>query len=148
MEFEIKVLDDRMLDLLPEAASDGAAGVDLRASITEDVIIAPSQVYMCSTGISIFIANPGFAAMILPRSGLGSKGIVLGNLVGLIDSDYQGELKCALWNRSTEPFLLKPLERIAQMCFVPVFLPKWKLVQDFSNSTQRAARGFGSTGKS
>lgn len=146
MKIDLKILDERVRDSLPKAATAGSAGVDLRAVTDGTVVIAPGETRLVKTGIAIHIGNPGYAAVILPRSGLGhKKGIVLGNLVGLIDSDYQGELMVSLWNRSKEPFELKPMERIAQLVVVPVVQPEFRVVEDFEAST-RAAGGFGSTG--
>ena len=144
---DVKILDPRLKDSLPAYATPGSAGLDLRACIDAPFILAPGETRMVSTGIAIHIGDAGFAALVLPRSGLGSKsGIVLGNLVGLIDSDYQGPLMCALWNRSAAPFELKPLERIAQLIIVPVAQVAFNLVEEFAASA-RGAGGFGSTGK-
>lgn len=133
--------------LLPSYGTPGAAGLDLRACIEEQIILGAGQVALIPTGLAIHLADPGLAAMILPRSGLGHKhGIVLGNLVGLIDSDYQGELKISAWNRSHEAFTIKPGERIAQLVIVPVVQVGFNIVQDFESSA-RGDGGFGSTGK-
>ena len=144
---DVKILDPRLKDNLPGYATPGSAGLDLRACIDASLTLAPGETRMVSTGIAIHLGDPGFAALVLPRSGLGSKsGIVLGNLVGLIDSDYQGPLMCALWNRSAAPFELKPMERIAQLIVVPVAQVAFNLVEEFAAS-RRSAGGFGSTGK-
>lgn len=143
----IKILDHRLNDKLPCYATPGSAGLDLRAAIEEDITIAPGMTHLVPTGIAMHIADPGLAAMILPRSGLGHKhGIVLGNLVGLIDSDYQGQLLVSVWNRSTENFRLTVLERIAQMVIVPIVHVDFNLVDTFPTSL-RAEDGFGSTGR-
>ena len=143
----VKLLDPRLAGNLPAYATSGSAGLDLRAAIDAPLTLAPGQTRMVSTGLSIHIADPGYAALILPRSGLGSKnGIVLGNLVGLIDSDYQGPLMCAMWNRGDADFTLQPMDRIAQMVIVPVAQVELEVVSDFSASG-RGAGGFGSTGR-
>jgi len=144
---QLKILDPRMADRLPRYATPGSAGLDLHASLTAPLSLAPGQTELVPTGIAIHIADPGYAAMILPRSGLGHKhGIVLGNLVGLIDSDYQGPLMVSVWNRSQTPFVLNPLERLAQLVVVPVAQVQFQVVEQFQDST-RGAGGFGSTGK-
>jgi dUTP pyrophosphatase len=143
----LKVLDERIRPHLPAYATPGSAGLDLRACIDAPLTLAPGKSELVPTGIAIHIADPGLAALILPRSGLGHKhGIVLGNLVGLIDSDYQGELMVSCWNRGNAEFILKPLERLAQLVIVPVVQPNFVIVDDFSRS-ERAAGGFGSTGR-
>ncbi len=148
LAIDLKILDPRINDLLPSYSTPGSAGLDLRACLDEATVIAPGETILVPTGISIHIKNPGYAAMILPRSGMGHKnGIVLGNLVGLIDSDYQGPLMVSTWNRGQKPFTLEPLERLAQLVFVPVAQAKFKLVDTFEEVTERAAGGFGSTGK-
>ena len=145
-EVEIRVLDPRMAEQLPAYATPGSAGLDLRACLDAPLLVAPGQTVMISTGIAIHLADPGLAAMVLPRSGLGSKhGIVLGNLVGLIDSDYQGPLTVSCWNRGSVPYTVQPMERIAQMVIVPVVQARFKLVDGFEAS-QRGQGGFGSTG--
>lgn len=147
MLINLKIIDHRMKDQLPAYATAGSAGLDLRACIDKEIILAPGQTELIPTGLAIHIDNPGYAAMILPRSGLGHKhGIVLGNLVGLIDSDYQGELMVSTWNRGSEEFVLKPMERLAQLVVVPVHQVQFRLVDDFDQS-DRGAGGFGSTGK-
>jgi dUTP pyrophosphatase len=148
LAIDLKILDPRINDLLPSYSTPGSAGLDLRACLDEATVIAPGETILVPTGISIHIKNPGYAAMILPRSGMGHKnGIVLGNLVGLIDSDYQGPLMVSTWNRGQKPFTLEPLERLAQLVFVPVAQAKFKIVDTFEEVTERAAGGFGSTGK-
>lgn len=144
---DLKILDSRMEDLLPRYATPGSAGLDLRACIDETITIAPGETHLIPTGIAIHIANQNYAAMILPRSGLGHKyGIVLGNLVGLIDSDYQGQVFVSCWNRGQETFQLNPMERIAQLVAVPVVKVNFNVVEEFSQS-RRGEGGFGSTGK-
>ena len=147
MIVDVKLLDERLRDRLPEYATPGAAGLDLRACVEAPLILEPGTTHLVRTGVAIHIGDPGYAAMILPRSGLGHKhGIVLGNLVGLIDSDYQGELMVSTWNRGHTPFTLNPLERLAQLVIVPVVQARFNMVTDFSAS-ERGAGGFGSTGK-
>jgi len=143
----VKILDERIRGMLPHYASAGAAGLDLRACIEKEIVLNPGESQLVSSGISIHIADPGYAAVILPRSGLASKnGIVLGNLVGLIDSDYQGPLVVSLWNRGSAAFTLQPLDRIAQLVVVPVVQVEFEVVEEFTASA-RGAGGFGSTGK-
>lgn len=145
---DIKLLDPRLRENPPHYASVGSAGLDLRACVAAPLQIAPGETVLIPTGLAIHLADPGLAAMILPRSGLGHKhGIVLGNLVGLIDSDYQGELMVSTWNRGSEPFTLQPLDRLAQLVVVPVLRMAFNVVEDFSAST-RGEGGFGSTGRS
>lgn len=147
-QIDVRVLDPRVKANMPEYATAGSAGLDLRACIDETISIKPGETTLVPGGIAIHIADPGLAAIILPRSGLGHKhGIVLGNLVGLIDSDYQGQIFVSVWNRGDKPFELKPLERIAQLVVVPVVQVSFNVVDDFSESG-RGAGGFGSTGKS
>ena len=144
---DVKLLDARMAAHLPAYATPGSAGLDLRACLDADLVIQPGQTVLIPTGLAVHIADPGLAAMILPRSGLGHKhGIVLGNLVGLIDSDYQGPLMVSCWNRSAAAFTVAPLERIAQMVIVPVVQAVFRTVTEFGIS-QRGEGGFGSTGK-
>lgn len=132
---------------LPTRATDGSAGIDLRACIDEPMVIRAGQTCLVGTGLAVYIANPNYAGMILPRSGLGHKhGIVLGNLVGLIDADYQGELMVSLWNRSDTDFTLNPAERMAQYVVVPVVRPSFDVVDEFSDKSKRGAGGFGSSG--
>ena len=144
---ELKLLDPRMADYLPAYATPGSAGLDLRACIDAPLLIEPGQAALIATGLAMHIGDPGLAALLLPRSGLGHKhGIVLGNLVGLIDSDYQGPLMVSCWNRGGEAFTVQPLERIAQMIIVPVVQATFRRVDEFDTS-QRGEGGFGSTGK-
>lgn len=144
---DIRILDARLENQLPAYATPGSAGLDLRACITGSMTILPGKADLIPTGIAIHLGDPGLAAMVLPRSGLGHKhGIVMGNLVGLIDSDYQGQIFVSCWNRGNTPFILNPLERIAQMVVVPVVQVNFNVVQDFTLS-HRGANGFGSTGK-
>ncbi len=144
---EVRVLDARMADHLPAYATPGSAGLDLRACLDAPLVLAPGQAQLVPTGLSIHIGDPGLCAMLLPRSGLGHKhGIVLGNLVGLIDSDYQGPLMVSCWNRGAAAFTIEPMERIAQMVIVPVVQAAFRLVDAFESSS-RGEGGFGSTGK-
>jgi len=144
---DVKVLDRRMAGQMPSYATAGSAGLDLRACLDEPLRLAPGQAHLISTGLAIHIADPGLAAVILPRSGLGHKhGIVLGNLVGLIDSDYQGPLMVSCWNRAREAFTVQPMERIAQLVIVPVVQAGFRVVEDF-DASHRGEGGFGSTGK-
>lgn len=146
LQIDLKVLDERMRAHLPAYATPGSAGLDLRALLDAPITIAPGETVLVRTGLAIHIGEPGYAAMILPRSGLGhKKGIVLGNLVGLIDSDYQGELMISTWNRGQESFTLEPFERLAQLVVVPVVQPAFRLVDTFEAS-ERGTGGFGSTG--
>jgi len=143
----LKILDERIRLHLPAYATAGSAGMDLRACINAPLTLPAGHVELVPTGIAIHIADPGLAAVILPRSGLGHKhGIVLGNLVGLIDSDYQGQLMVSCWNRSATAYSLQPLERLAQLVIVPVIRAKFDIVDDFAAS-ERSAGGFGSTGR-
>ena len=147
-KLQVRILDERIRGMLPHYASAGAAGLDLRACIENEIILSPGDSQLVSTGIAIHVGDPQYAAVILPRSGLGAKnGIVLGNLVGLIDSDYQGELKISAWNCSDTPFVLQPMERLAQLVIVPVVQVEFEVVPEFTASA-RGAGGFGSTGKS
>jgi dUTP pyrophosphatase len=144
---DIKIINEMIKDHLPDYGSIGSAGLDLRACINEQMTIKPGETALIPTGFAMFLKNPDYAACILPRSGLGHKhGIVLGNLVGLIDSDYQGELMVSCWNRSSENFTVNPLDRIAQMIIVPVMQANLNIVKDFE-ATDRGSGGFGSTGK-
>jgi dUTP pyrophosphatase len=143
---DLKVLDERIRPFLPAYATPGSAGLDLRACIDGPITLQPGETSLIPTGIAIHIGDPGLAALILPRSGLGHKhGIVLGNLVGLIDSDYQGPLMVSCWNRSTEAFQLHPFDRLAQLVIVPVVQATFNVVEDFATS-ERGAGGFGSSG--
>ena len=148
MQIDVKIIDQRMKDNLPAYATPGSAGLDLRACIDDTITLAPGEWKLISTGISIYIRDPSYAAMNLPRSGLGHKhGIVLGNLVGLIDSDYQGTLMVSLWNRSPDAYIVQPMDRIAQLVIVPVVQAQFNVVDEFT-ATQRGEGGFSSTGKS
>lgn len=147
MQVELKILDERVRAQLPHYATHGSAGLDLRACLDAALILQPGQTQLIPTGLAIHLADSGYAAMILPRSGLGHKhGVVLGNLVGLIDSDYQGQLMVSMWNRSQEAFTIQPFERIAQMVIVPVVQAQFNLVDDF-DASRRGEGGFGSTGQ-
>ncbi len=147
MKLEVKILNARMREFLPAYATPGSAGLDLRACIDTQMTLEPGQTVLVPTGLAVHIGDPGYAALILPRSGLGHKhGIVLGNLVGLIDSDYQGELMISTWNRGETTFKLNPMERLAQLVIVPVMQAEFSIVDDFAPS-ERGAGGFGSTGK-
>lgn len=144
---EFKVLDERIRPYVPKYATEGSAGLDLCAVLDAPLTIEPGATHRIGTGLAVHIAQPGVAGLILPRSGLGTKhGIVMGNLVGLIDSDYQGELQIACWNRSQTTYTLHPFERFAQLILVPVFLADLQEVTEFSESTARGQSGFGSTG--
>jgi dUTP pyrophosphatase len=144
---ELKVLDERIRPFLPAYATPGSAGMDLRACIDAPIELEPGRTELVPTGVAIHIGDPGLAALILPRSGLGHKhGIVLGNLVGLIDSDYQGQLMVSCWNRGQAEFTIDPMERIAQMVIVPVVQATFRVVEDF-DASHRGEGGFGSTGK-
>ncbi|MES2537408.1 MAG: dUTP diphosphatase [Pseudomonadota bacterium] len=144
---DVKILDPRMKDHMPAYATAGSAGLDLRACIDAPLTIEPGATHLIPTGLAIHMADAGYAAVILPRSGLGHKhGIVLGNLVGLIDSDYQGQLMVSTWNRGRIPFILNPMERLAQLVIVPVLQVELNIVEEFESS-ERGAAGFGSTGK-
>ena len=147
MQVDLKILDERLRDALPAYATRGSAGLDLRACLDAALTLEPGDARLISTGMAMHLADPGYAAMILPRSGLGVKhGIVLGNLVGLIDSDYQGPLMVSCWNRGREAFTIQPMERIAQMVIVPVVQAQFRVVSEFTAS-ERGAGGFGSTGR-
>lgn len=147
MKIDLKILDPRLQGNLPAYATPGSAGLDLRACLQEPLTLAPNAWQLVPTGIAIYLQDPGYAALILPRSGLGHKhGIVLGNLVGLIDSDYQGQLMVSAWNRSNTAFTIEPLERIAQLMIVPVLQAEFNIVNEFQAS-QRGEGGYGSTGK-
>ena len=147
MKIDLKIIDPRLQDNLPNYATSGSAGLDLRACLNEPLTLAANAWQLVPTGIAIYLHNPNYAALILPRSGLGHKhGIVLGNLVGLIDSDYQGQLMVSAWNRSDVPFTIEPMERIAQLMIVPVVQAEFNVVQEFPASG-RGEGGYGSTGK-
>jgi dUTP pyrophosphatase len=146
-KLDVKILDPRMRDQLPHYATGGSAGLDLRACLDQPLTLAPGQTELIPTGIAIHLGDSGLAAVILPRSGLGHKhGIVLGNLVGLIDSDYQGQIFVSTWNRGNAAFVINPMERLAQLVVVPVVQVELNVVDDFESSA-RGAGGFGSTGK-
>ena len=148
MQIDVKIIDARMAEQLPFYATPGSAGLDLRACLQEPLTLSPNAWQLVPTGIAIYLKDPNFAAIILPRSGLGHKhGIVLGNLVGLIDSDYQGQLMVSAWNRSDKSFTIEPMERIAQLVVVPVVQAQFNVVTEFPTS-QRGEGGYGSTGKS
>lgn len=147
---QLKILDSRIGDVfpLPQYATQGSAGLDLRACIDEPIKLSPGDTHLISTGIAIYIADPGMAATVLPRSGLGHKhGVVLGNLVGLIDSDYQGPLMVSCWNRGSQTYIIEPGERIAQLVMLPVLKAEFNIVTEFEESS-RGQGGFGSSGKS
>lgn len=147
MQVDVKILDPRIKEMMPAYQTAGSAGLDLRAMLDEPLTLQPGETKLIKTGLAIHLADSNYAALILPRSGLGHKhGIVLGNLVGLIDSDYQGELMISTWNRSQTPFTIEPMERIAQLVIVPVVQMQMNIVQDFETSG-RGTGGFGSTGK-
>lgn len=147
MKIDVKILDSRLHDNLPTYATPGSAGLDLRACLDAPLTLAPNAWQLVPTGMAIYLEDPAYAALILPRSGLGHKhGIVLGNLVGLIDSDYQGQLMVSAWNRSAVEFTIQPMERIAQLMIVPVVQAQFNVVSEFPAS-QRGEGGYGSTGK-
>ena len=147
-KLDVKILDPRIREVMPAYGSPGAAGLDLRACIEAPLTLQPGDSQLVPSGIAIHVGDPDYAALVLPRSGLGAKnGIVLGNLVGLIDSDYQGQVFVSVWNRSKVAFTIQPMDRIAQMIIVPVRQVEWNIVDDFESSS-RGAGGFGSTGKS
>jgi dUTP pyrophosphatase len=147
MQLDVKILDPRLADQLPAYATPGSAGLDLRACLDAPLTLAPNAWQLVPTGMAIYLKDPAFAALILPRSGLGHKhGIVLGNLVGLIDSDYQGQLMVSAWNRSSVAFTIEPMERIAQLVIVPVVQAQFNIVNEFKAS-ERGEGGYGSTGK-
>ena len=148
MKLDVKVMDERLRSMLPNYATSGSAGLDLRACLDVALTLQPNAWQLVPTGMAIHLKDPNFAALILPRSGLGHKhGIVLGNLVGLIDSDYQGQLMVSAWNRSDVAFTIEPMERIAQLVIVPMVQAQFNLVDEFEATTERGAGGYGSTGK-
>ena len=148
MHIDLKIMDPRMVEHLPAYATPGSAGLDLRACLDAPLTLAPNAWQLVPTGLAVHLADPAYAAMLLPRSGLGHKhGIVLGNLVGLIDSDYQGQLMVSCWNRSPTAFTIEPMERIAQMVIVPVVQAQFRVVNDFASASERGAGGYGSTGR-
>ena len=147
MKVDVKILDPRLVDQMPSYATPGSAGLDLRACLEAPLTLASNQWQLVPTGLALWLKDPSYAALILPRSGLGHKhGIVLGNLVGLIDSDYQGQLMVSCWNRSPTEFTLQPMERLAQLVIVPVVQAQFNVVSDFP-ATERGEGGYGSTGK-
>ncbi len=148
MQVDIKILDERLREAMPAYATPGSAGLDLRACLGEPLTLAPNAWQLVPTGMALYLADPHYAAMILPRSGMGHKhGIVLGNLVGLIDSDYQGQLMVSAWNRTDVPFTIEPMERIAQLVIVPVVQATFHVVSEFDAPSERGEGGYGSTGK-
>lgn len=148
MQIDVKVLDPRLVDQLPHYATPGSAGLDLRACLDAPLTLAANACQLVPTGLAMHLADPGYAALILPRSGLGHKhGIVLGNLVGLIDSDYQGQLMVSAWNRSDVPFTIEPMERLAQLVIVPVVQAQFRVITDFEATSERGVGGYGSTGR-
>jgi dUTP pyrophosphatase len=148
MKLDVKVMDQRLREMLPSYATPGSAGLDLRACLDQALTLQANAWQLLPTGMAIHLKDPTYAALILPRSGLGHKhGIVLGNLVGLIDSDYQGQLMVSAWNRSDVAFTIEPMERIAQLIIVPVVQAQFNLVDAFDVATERGAGGYGSTGK-
>ncbi len=148
LQVDLKILDERIREHMPVYATAGSAGLDLRACLDAPLTLQHNAWQLVPTGMAVHLNDPGYAALLLPRSGLGHKhGIVLGNLVGLIDSDYQGQLMVSVWNRSDQPFTVEPLERIAQMVIVPVVQAQFNLVDDFAQTSTRGAGGYGSTGR-
>jgi dUTP pyrophosphatase len=148
MKLDVKILDARLRDAMPAYATPGSAGLDLRACLDAPLILQPNAWQLVPTGMAMHLKDPAYAALILPRSGLGHKhGIVLGNLVGLIDSDYQGQLMVSAWNRSDVAFTIEPMERIAQLVIVPVVQAQFNLVDEFAAASERGEGGYGSTGK-
>ena len=148
MKLDVKLLDARLRDMMPAYATPGSAGLDLRACLEAPLTLQPNAWQLVPTGIAIHLKDPAYAALILPRSGLGHKhGIVLGNLVGLIDSDYQGQLMVSAWNRSEVVFTIEPMERIAQLVIVPVLQAEFQVVDEFAQASERGEGGYGSTGK-
>ena len=148
MKLDVKILDARLREAMPAYATPGSAGLDLRACLDAPLTLQPNAWQLVATGMAIHLNDPAYAALILPRSGLGHKhGIVLGNLVGLIDSDYQGQLMVSAWNRSDVAFTIEPMERIAQLVIVPVLQAQFNLVDEFAQASERGEGGYGSTGK-
>ena len=148
MKLDVKLLDARLRDMMPAYATPGSAGLDLRACLEASLTLQPNAWQLVPTGMAIHLKDPAYAALILPRSGLGHKhGIVLGNLVGLIDSDYQGQLMVSAWNRSEVAFTIEPMERIAQLVIVPVLQAEFQVVDEFAQASVRGEGGYGSTGK-
>ena len=148
LNIDVKILDKRLTPQMLQPKTAGSAGVDLHACLDTPLLLAPGACHMVETGLAIHIADPAYAGLILPRSGLGSKhGIVLGNLIGLIDSDYQGPLMVSAWNRSDVSFTLQPMDRLAQLVIVPVLQANFHIVSEFATSSERGAGGYGSTGR-
>jgi dUTP pyrophosphatase len=148
MKLDVKILDERLRDAMSSYATPGSAGLDLRACLDAPLTLQPNAWQLVPTGMAIHLNDPSYAAFILPRSGLGHKhGIVLGNLVGLIDSDYQGQLMVSAWNRSDVVFTMEPMERIAQLVIVPVVQAEFRIVDEFDGTSERGEGGYGSTGK-
>jgi len=148
MQVDIKIMDERLRSAMPAYATPGSAGLDLRACLSEPLTLAPNAWQLVPTGLALYLADPNYAAMILPRSGMGHKhGIVLGNLVGLIDSDYQGQMMVSAWNRTDVAFTIEPMERIAQLVIVPVVQATFNVVSAFAEVSERATGGYGSTGR-
>ena len=148
LQVDLKILDERIREHMPVYATAGSAGLDLRACLDAPLTLQPNAWQLVPTGMAVHLNDPGYAALLWPRSGVGHKhGIVLGNLVGLIDSDYQGQLMVSVWNRSNEPFTVEPLERVAQMVIVPVVQAQLTVVDDFAQASARGAGGYGSTGR-
>lgn len=148
MQVDIKIMDQRLRDNMPAYATPGSAGLDLRACLDAPLTLEANAWQLVPTGMAIYLADPAYAAMILPRSGMGHKhGIVLGNLVGLIDSDYQGQLMVSAWNRSDKAFTIEPMERLAQLVIVPVVQAQFREVSEFGEASERGAGGYGSTGR-
>ena len=148
LQVDLKILDERIREHMPVYATAGSAGLDLRACLDAPLTLQPNAWQLVPTGMAVHLNDPGYAALLLPRSGLGHKhGIVLGNLVGLIDSDYQGQLMVSVWNRSNEPFTVVSLERVAHMVLVPVVQAQFSVVDDFAQASARGAGGYGSTGR-
>jgi dUTP pyrophosphatase len=148
MQVDIKIMDERLRSAMPAYATPGSAGLDLRACLSEPLTLAPNAWQLVPTGLALYLADPNYAAMILPRSGMGHKhGIVLGNLVGLIDSDYQGQLMVSAWNRTDVAFTIEPMERIAQLVIVPVVQATFNVVSAFAEVSERATGSYGSTGR-
>ncbi|WP_092402834.1 MULTISPECIES: dUTP diphosphatase [Candidatus Ichthyocystis] len=148
LSIDVKILDERIRDCMPTYATDGSAGMDIRACIDAPIILGPRQSALVPSGISFSIDDSQYAAVLLPRSGLGhNHGIILGNTIGLIDSDYQGSLQVSLWNRSDKSFSIEPMDRVAQLVIIPVIRAQWRVVEEFGAVSGRAAGGFGSTGQ-
>lgn len=143
---DVKILDDRLTPEMLKPSTDGSAAIDLRACTYNDICLSPNETFIVKTGLSFFIRDKDKAGIVLPRSGLGTKGLVIGNLVGLIDSDYQGEISISLWNRSDALINISPLDRVAQFMIIPVIHPEYRVVDKFEEQTKRGENGHGSTG--